>query len=149
MERLFTIGYERCELEDFLNTLQAAKIDVLLDIRELPLSRRRGFSKIALAGALAARGIAYRHEKRLGTPKAMRQRVRADGDRPRFFDDFKRYLIRRTPLVTALPRELQGNVALMCYEKDPMMCHRYVVAETLAKLLRKKPIHLTVADRRL
>jgi len=38
MTGLFSIGYERTELTDFLETLRRRKIDTLLDVRELPLS---------------------------------------------------------------------------------------------------------------
>lgn len=40
MKRLYTIGYEGVALEDFLATLDKVKINVLLDMRELPMSPR-------------------------------------------------------------------------------------------------------------
>ena len=46
MKGLFTIGYEGVSLDDFLATLENTAIDVLLDIREFPVSRRKGFSKM-------------------------------------------------------------------------------------------------------
>ena len=42
---LLTIGYEGVKIEEFLDTLLEAEVTVLLDIRELPLSRKKGFSK--------------------------------------------------------------------------------------------------------
>jgi hypothetical protein len=57
VEKLFTIGYEGVELKDFITALKAAGATVLLDVRELPISRRRGFSKNALKAALAEAGI--------------------------------------------------------------------------------------------
>ena len=69
MDKLFTIGYEGADLKEFLTVLKNAGTDVLLDVRELPMSRRKGFSKNALKAALAEVGIDYRHEKRLGSPK--------------------------------------------------------------------------------
>jgi uncharacterized protein (DUF488 family) len=41
---VLTIGYEGVSLADFLATLKAAGVQLLLDIRELPISRRKGFS---------------------------------------------------------------------------------------------------------
>jgi uncharacterized protein (DUF488 family) len=146
MKKLFTIGYEGAKLDDFVETLRAAKIDVLLDIREIPVSRRRGFSKTALGEAVEALGIAYRHERQLGSPKAIRHRLREDGDYARFFREFERYLAQQWGLLEALAQELKGNVALMCYEKDHTDCHRRSVAEALAELLGKTPIHLGVGD---
>lgn len=146
MKKLFTIGYEGANLSDFVERLRAAKIDVLLDIREIPISRRRGFSKSALGEAVKASGIAYRHEKQLGSPKAMRHRLREDGNYERFFRDFKRYLDKQWNVLEALAEELKGNVVLMCYEKDHTDCHRRSVAEALSQLLGKTPVHLGVGD---
>lgn len=146
MKKLYTIGYEGADLADFVNALRAAKVDVLLDIREIPISRRRGFSKTTLGQAVEAIGIAYRHEKQLGSPKAIRHRLREDGNYKRFFREFDRHLDKQWDLLEALAQELKGNVALMCYEKDHTGCHRHSVAEALAELLGKTPIHLGVDD---
>jgi hypothetical protein len=54
--------------------LLSAGVERLVDVRELPLSRRRGFSKTALSDALRAAGIDYVHVKALGTPKPNRER---------------------------------------------------------------------------
>jgi uncharacterized protein (DUF488 family) len=146
MKKLYTIGYEGTKLADFVKALRAAKVDVLLDVREIPISRRRGFSKSALGQAVEAIGIAYRHEKQLGSPKAIRHRLREDGDYKKFFREFGRHLDKQGDLLEALVQELKGNVALMCYEKDHTDCHRLSVAEALAELLGKTPIHLGVDD---
>ena len=73
-----TIGYEGAALEDFLAALTEAGVRRLLDIRELPNSRRRGISKSALSAALREAGIEYFHERALGSPPEMRQRLRAE-----------------------------------------------------------------------
>ena len=99
MQQLFTIGYEGAELDDFLAVLKAAGTDVLLDVRELPISRRRGFSKNALKTALAEAGIDYRHEKQLGSPKDVRHRLREDWDYNRFFRDFNKHLKKQMALL--------------------------------------------------
>ncbi|RJQ48630.1 MAG: DUF488 domain-containing protein [Gammaproteobacteria bacterium] len=146
MKKLYTIGYEGTALDDFMHVLKAAKIDVLLDVRELAISRRKGFSKAALGGALAEAGIRYRHEKQLGSPRTIRHQLREDGNYPRFFCEFDRHLIEQSALLETLAEELKGNVALMCYEKDHKECHRRSVADALAGLLGKTPIHLGVDD---
>ena len=144
MKKLFTIGYEGVALDHFMRALKMAKIDVLLDVRELPISRRKGFSKTALGSALTEAGICYRHEKQLGSPKTIRHRLREDGNYPRFFREFDRHLNEQGALLEMLTEELKGNVALMCYEKDHEVCHRRSVADALAELLGKTPIHLGV-----
>lgn len=146
MKKLFTIGYEGTALNDFVDTLKAAGIDVLLDIRELPISRRKGFSKTALSAALKEAEILYSHEKRLGSPREIRHRLREDGNYPRFFREFRRHLIAQEELLAKLSEELRGNVALMCYEKNHEECHRRLVADAFAERLGKTPIHLGVVD---
>jgi len=142
--RLFTLGYEGAELSDFLNVLKQQEIDLLLDVRELPLSRRKGFSKNALREALEGCGIDYRHERRLGSPKTLRHRLYADGDYKIFFRDFGNHLKGQQDLLETLAEELTGNVVLVCYEKDYRTCHRSAVADALAELTDVAPTHLEV-----
>lgn len=146
MKKLFSIGYEGADLDRFVATLKQANVDVLLDVREIPISRRKGFSKSALREALETAGIAYRHEKQLGSPKTIRHRLREDKNYSRFFRDFDKHLDKQIDLLETLARELKGNVALMCYEKDHSVCHRTPVIEALADMLNKKPNHLGVDD---
>ena len=65
---LFTIGYQGRALEELVAMLHAHRIDRVIDIRELPLSRRRGFSKTPLGDALRAAGIDYIHARIAGNP---------------------------------------------------------------------------------
>jgi uncharacterized protein (DUF488 family) len=134
MSRLATIGYEGASVADFLATLDAAGITVLVDVRELPLSRRKGFSKSALAGILQEAGIDYHHCRALGDPKEGRQAARAG----RYAEFRKIYAqhIKTTEAKTALDEILEivasNNVCLLCYERDPNQCHRTIVANILA-----------------
>lgn len=144
MQQLFTIGYEDADLDDFLAVLKDAGTTILLDVRELPMSRRKGFSKNALKAALADAGIEYRHEKQLGSPKDMRHRLREDWDYKRFFREFNKHLKKQAALLDLLTEELTGSVALMCYEKDHTTCHRDSVVNQLADKLDLEPVHLSV-----
>jgi uncharacterized protein (DUF488 family) len=56
--------------------LKVAKITRLIDVRELPISRRKGFAKTALSTALAVAGIEYVHLKGPGDPKDGREAAR-------------------------------------------------------------------------
>ena len=99
MNGLFTIGYEQAALDDFLAVLDSEKIDVLLDIREAPVSRRKEFSKNALREILAKAGVEYRHEKLLGTPKVIRDKFRENNDDKAFFKAFDRHLRKQNALL--------------------------------------------------
>lgn len=141
LKHIVTIGYEGADFSDFLATLNAIGVTTVLDIRELPMSRRRGFAKTALREGLAGVGIAYRHEPRLGSPKAIRHQLRDDGDLKRFFRDFGRYLDTQGDLLEHLAGDLTGTVALLCYERDHTTCHRNTVASALSDLTGLKPKH--------
>ena len=82
-----TIGYEGAAIEAFVDTLGAAGVRTLIDVRDAPWSRRPEYAKRALAEALAAGGIDYRHLKGLGNPKPGRDAARA-GD----IETFPRHL---------------------------------------------------------
>lgn len=144
MRAIRTIGYEGASLGDFIATLHAANITLLLDVREFPISRRNGFSKNRLAEHLADEGIEYRHERALGSPKTIRYRLKESGDYDEFFREYDRYLETQSELLSQLAQELSGSVVLLCYERDPDSCHRKSVARALGELTDKKPKHLGV-----
>jgi uncharacterized protein (DUF488 family) len=146
LKHLHTIGYEGASLDAFLATLTAAKVTTLLDVRELAISRRKGFSKSALAAALQSVGIVYRHERALGTPRDIRHRLRRNGDFERFFADFREYLGTQKKLIGELASELTGRVALLCFERNPAECHRSVVVAALAKRSGVNNSHLFVGE---
>lgn len=133
MRTIYTIGYEGLEQAEFIRALRDSAVDVLLDVREMPLSRKRGFSKTPLSLALPPRGVRYLHERRLGAPTEVRNRLRVDGDWARYCRDFDKHLAKQAGLVAALAAELKGNIALMCFERDPAQCHRSAVARALAE----------------
>lgn len=144
MNQLFSIGYESAEIGNFISTLKENRVDVLVDIREFPISRRKGFSKKVLRNALNFAGIGYRHEKWLGSPKDLRHKLRVDHDYATFFDKYNKHLHGQSDLLVQLSEELSGNVVFMCYEKCHKQCHRSSVLDALATLVSKRPVHLGV-----
>src|SRR3989337_1717061 len=76
MPILFTIGYEQATQAAVVTALHDAGVEVLADIRYLPLSRRPGFSKNSLRAAVEEAGIGYRHFRHLGTPAEGRAAAR-------------------------------------------------------------------------
>ena len=59
--KLRTIGYEAATQGAVIDCLQAAGVEVLIDVRAVASSRRAGFSKTLLAASLAEAGIDYVH----------------------------------------------------------------------------------------
>lgn len=144
LTQLSTIGYEGVSLDEFIAMLKAAGTSLLLDVRELPISRKPGFAKAALREALAEAGIAYRHERALGSPKDVRHRLRADGDVARYWKDFHAHLATQHDLLDELAVTLEGRVTLLCYERDPAACHRSAVVVELARRAGLAFRHLSV-----
>jgi uncharacterized protein (DUF488 family) len=146
--RLLTIGYERAELDDFILTLRGAGVAMLLDVRQLPISRRRGFAKTALSEALQIAGIDYIHLRGLGNPKEGRDAARA-GDRVSFHRIFTRHMRThqaRGELDRAAELVSSGLACLMCYEREANECHRSIVAEALSQRLPLSVEHLAVRE---
>ena len=134
MKRVWLVGYEGHSPESLMLRLRAAKIQRLIDIRELPLSRKPGFSKSALALGLASAGIAYTHLKALGTPRAVRHAFKADHDETAFRKGYLAHVKANEAAVAELEALASGErCALMCVEKDPTLCHRTLLGEVLAK----------------
>lgn len=143
---LATIGYESADLDDFVATLQAAKIDILVDVRDRAQSRRRGFSKTALASRLRDAGIEYTHMRQLGDPKPGREAARA-GNVILFRKIFSAVMktdSAKAALTDILRLAKTKSVCLMCYERDHSACHRKIVSDELESALKTRTRHLGV-----
>lgn len=131
---LFTIGYEGRNVEDFTNRLKDYGIQTLVDVRDIPLSRKKGFSKTPLAEYLQEEGIEYIHIKKLGSPKLLRDKVREDGNYEYFYKEYTTYIRSQGESVEALYKIVTNtNACIMCYEREPDSCHRRAVAEEVKK----------------
>jgi len=128
-----TIGYQGFVPSELCSLLRKSGVQRVADVRQLPLSRKKGFSKTELAATLSANGIEYVGFPKLGTPPAMRDRYKKSGDFAQLRRDYLAYLASQGPTIEEL-RELaaQGGCALLCFERDPAQCHRSILAEVLA-----------------
>lgn len=133
METIYTIGHSTHSLATFLSLLTEHRISAVADVRSEPYSRfNPQFDRDALRAGLAQAGISYVFLGReLG---ARREEAEC------YLDGVVQYdCIARTELFQAgLQRVLRGasthRVALLCAEKDPLVCHRTVlISRHLAK----------------
>ncbi len=126
---LFTIGYQGRTLEEFLQRLVGAGVARLVDVRAVPASRKKGFSKNGLKDALAARGIEYVHVRAAGNP------YRAESGP--VLEKYTAYLKEHPEILDELEAVLDDRpAALLCMEADALDCHRLVVAKALARRRR-------------
>lgn len=132
--RIFTIGYENATVGDFISALKRAGVERLIDIRAVPNSRRPGFSKTPLRNALAEEGIEYVHLRALGTPADGRAAARAGRH-----EELERIYAGQLELPEAIAESAQmmelakeRPSALLCYERDPAVCHRTLLLSAMA-----------------
>jgi uncharacterized protein (DUF488 family) len=141
MRRLSTIGYEGKTLEEMLGELKAAGVEIVLDVRAVASSRRPGFSKTALSGALREQGIDYLHLRPLGTPAAGREAARKGriGEMRAIYGDQLETPEAELALEQALGEAGERHAALLCYEREAADCHRSMLAE---HMLRRAPFRI-------
>lgn len=136
---LFTVGYEGHSLEAFLNILLQNDIRVLCDVRKNPLSRKYGFSADKLEQVTQGTKIRYAPFPGLGIESEKRRNLDSLDDYNNLFADYRQTVPYREKELERLYRvfEEEGRIALMCFEKDPAMCHRSVIRDYLCS---KHPI---------
>ena len=135
---LSTIGYQGTKIDDFFQVLIQNEIETIIDIREYPISRIRGFSKSALSQLAETHDIEYIHFSTLGCPREIRHDYRKDHDWERYSQRFLNYLETQSNEVDKLADLIQNsNSCLLCFEAEPDHCHRLYVAEEVSLRLYK------------
>lgn len=141
MTQIYTIGYEGTDIERFVRTLKLVGVEQLVDVRAVPISRKKGFSKNGLRERLEAEGIRYVHLSALGDPKEGRDAARAGR-----YDQFRRIYnthlsgtAARADIAALATLIIDRPTCLMCFERSPAECHRSIVA---AELKSTETFHL-------
>lgn len=132
---VLTIGHSTRALDELIALLREHRIDLVVDVRTYPGSRRHPqFDREALEASLPAAGIEYRHEPALGgrrspSPDSPNTAWRVAG--------FRAYAdhMATTEFGGALERLLElartRRPAIMCAEAVPWRCHRQLIADAL------------------
>ena len=138
---LSTIGYEGLSLESYLNKLLCAGVTLLCDVRKNAISRKYGFSKTTLSKGCVGVGIRYEHLCELGIVSHKRKKLQTQADYDDLLDEYEREVL------TDKRQEIQKikswvesgeRVALTCYEKLPVQCHRSCVARAVSRQLDRR-----------
>ena len=139
---LFTVGYEGRTLPQFVRLLKENDITRLVDVRERPASRKRGFSALPLFDALRKAGITYESDRALGNPEEIRA-LWKNGSLPEGKVRYRKLLRNgrrpRVELLLAVARI--ERVCILCFEGDPDECHRALIAEEAARVEPELVIH--------
>ena len=146
INELYTIGYEGSSIKDFLTALESVGIGLLIDVRDVPISRKPGFSKSALSGQLATCDIEYLHLKGLGDPKPGRIAAREGryDDFRQIFGEHMKSSVAQTDIRRGLDAASSKMTCLLCFERDHTHCHRCIVADEMARRGGFRLIHIGV-----
>ena len=133
---IFTIGYESRDIDKFINRLKTHGIKQLIDVREKPISRKKGFSKTKLREALTEEYIEYIHMPRLGSPSDIRHEYKEGGSERLFFERYESYLKNEACDQILLLDDYVSSTpsALMCFELSYVHCHRKIIAKELSNI---------------
>ncbi len=135
MQTLFTIGFTKKSLREFVGLLRNAGVTKLIDIRLRNTSQLAGYAKKEdLEFVLEQCGIGYQHVPELAPSDSLLDDYRKGKDWERFARRFKALLRRRDP-VAALSAAADSHQCLcvLCTEDQPDKCHRRLVAEYVQK----------------
>jgi len=132
---VLTVGHSTRTIEEFLAILAAHGVQLLVDVRSIPRSRRvPQFNSDALAASLRERGIGYLHLKSLGGLRHARKDSANLGWRNASFRGYADYMA-SADFREGLQRLLQlagtKRTAIMCAEAVPWRCHRSLIGDAL------------------
>jgi len=128
-----SIGYEKKDTNSFLDELDEAGVQILVDIRESAFSRRPDFRKAKLTELLSTRGIEYIHLRDAGNPF----RLLKDGDIAECLNLYRQHFLDHPEIVDSVIVKVEdiarqySTIAFLCYEKLSAECHRSVLFEFL------------------
>jgi|ERR1051325_747973 uncharacterized protein (DUF488 family) len=132
--KVYTLGYEKKSINEFIEILQRAKIKILIDVRETAWSYKRDFCKTKFNEALERNGITYVHIRKAGNPKKIRRNSTSIQG---CLNVYRKYLYKTKAGIEDLENilvaaNLEGEaVCLTCYEKDHVNCHRSIITDCL------------------
>jgi uncharacterized protein (DUF488 family) len=136
MPTIYTIGYERRSLSQFIGLLRQAHVDAVIDIRLRNTSQLAGYTKRDDLAFLLQEGfgIAYEHHPELAPTDEILDDYKQDHDWQRYVARFKLLLRERHSEVVGHDILSRHDApCLLCHEATADQCHRRLVAEWWAE----------------
>jgi uncharacterized protein (DUF488 family) len=133
--KIYTIGFTKKTLEEFITRLTKARVQRVIDIRLNNTSQLSGFAKSPdLAFILKQFGIEYISVKSLAPDKLLLDKYHRDKNWADYEVNFKILMTSRNAKKTLENLQLDKKVScFLCTEDKPEKCHRRLVAEMLDK----------------
>jgi uncharacterized protein (DUF488 family) len=133
---IYTIGHGNRPLDEFTSLLRTAGVVCLVDVRAFPGSRRHPqFGRSELERTLPQAHIDYLWE---GATLGGRRKPRADSPHSalrnasfRAYADHMESEDFKAGIQRLLDQAAQRPIAIMCAERLPWQCHRYMIADYL------------------
>jgi uncharacterized protein (DUF488 family) len=132
---IWTVGHSNVSFEVLLNALRVVEIELVVDVRMFPQSRRHPqFNRDRLAASLREAGIEYQHMPSLGGRRTPLEDSTNLGLRDEGFRGFADFM--QTPEFETALQDLYGaaeaaRTAIMCAEAGPSHCHRSLISDAL------------------
>jgi uncharacterized protein (DUF488 family) len=135
MPSIFTIGHSTHDAEVFERLLRGAGIELLVDVRRFPSSRRLPwFNGPALAKSLGEAGIEYLHLESLGGRRDPAPNSANGGWRVGQFRGYADHMATeefQAALDGLIDLAGAGRTAVMCAEAQWWRCHRRLLSDAL------------------
>jgi uncharacterized protein (DUF488 family) len=134
---VYTIGHSTRSIEQFIALLAEHGVELLVDVRRFPGSRRHPqFESAALAASLAEAGIAYLHAEALGGRRSSGKSAASPNtawrnDAFRAYADYMATPEFRRALDRLVALSAERAAAVMCAEAVPWRCHRRLITDAL------------------
>ena len=130
---ILTVGYEGKSIDGLLNLLFTHGVATVIDVRNNPISRKYGFSRRTLSYICKYVGLRYLSFPSLGIPSSYRSSV---SSKQELWEIYENDLLPKAEVYQKRVIQILSNErgVLLCYEYDPLDCHRGI----LAKVLREK-----------
>lgn len=132
---IWTIGHSTRSFEEFVTMLQSFNIDLLVDVRSYPGSRKYPhFNKEALEITMPQKGIRYVHLKNLGGRRKVDPESKNTGWRHPAFRGYADYMETadfRDGIEQLESYGQEYRTAYMCSEAVWWRCHRSMISDFL------------------
>jgi len=142
---VYTVGYEKMQIDGLLDHLMRCGVETLVDVRFNPIARRYGFHRSTLNRLCSKLNITYHHVPEVGIPGAWRAELRDAADYAALFERYRAEVLPQNAEATGVIADWvsKSPTALMCSERDPAFCHRTHLAAALADICDLPVIDLT------
>ena len=144
----FSVGHSNRSLDEFVEILTEASVDLIVDIRAFPMSRTNPeYNRDALPSALASFDIGYEHWPDLGGRRPRQPDVPEERNalwRNRSFHNYADYALSdafKQAFDALVARGRTARLAMMCSEAVWWRCHRRIITDHLI-LRHHQVLHL-------